>query len=145
GRAAAVVSWSHWAGDSLVNDYRLDPALLRLVAHPGAPASLFAIEREARKPGPVRILFVGGEFDRKGGQHLLEAFEPVKDRAELILMTESNVEPRDGVRVELGVRPGMDRFRELWEEADIFCLPTLGDCTPIALGEALAAGLPVIT
>lgn len=144
-RAAAMVSWSDWAGDSLVTDYNLDPRLLKLVAHPGAPASLFAIERGERKPGPVRILFVGGEFDRKGGQHLLEAFGPLKDRAELVVMTESAIEPREGVRVEHGIRPHMERFREIWEEADIFCLPTLGDCTPIALGEALAAGLPVVT
>lgn len=144
-RAAAVVSWSQWAGDSLIDDYKLDRDRLKLVAHPGAPASLFAIERGARKPGPVRILFVGGEFDRKGGRHLLEAFEPLKDRAELVIMTETALEPREGVRVELGIRPHMERFREIWEEADIFCLPTLGDCTPIALGEALAAGLPVVT
>lgn len=144
-RSAAVVCWSQWAGDSIIHDYGVDPAKLKLVAHPGAPAALFAIDRGPRKPGPVRILFVGGEFERKGGKHLLEAYASLRDRAELVLMTESEVEPAEGVRIELGVRPGMERFRELWEEADIFCLPTLGDCTPVALGEALAAGLPVIT
>ncbi len=144
-RSAAVICWSQWAGDSIVNDYGIDPGKIKLVAHPGAPAALFAIERGARRPGPVRILFVGGEFERKGGEHLLEAFASLRDRAELVLMTESEVEPAEGVRIELGVRPGMERFRQLWEEADIFCLPTLGDCTPVALGEALAAGLPVVT
>ncbi len=144
GRAEAVVSWSEWAADSLVSDYGV-PSERILVVHPGAPAALFDIERGERKPGPVRILFVGGDFERKGGRHLLEAFAPLSDRAELVLMTEVDVEPPAGVRVERGVRPGMERFRELWEEADLFCLPTLGDCTPLAIGEALAAGLPVVT
>ncbi len=142
--ARAVVSWSEWAAQSLVDDYGVSRDRI-LVAHPGAPRSLFEIERGERRPGPIRILFVGGDFERKGGKHLLEAFAPLRDRAELVLMTEAAVPATDSVRTERGIRPGMPRFRELWQEADIFCLPTLGDCTPLAIGEALAAGLPVVT
>lgn len=144
-RAKAVVAWSEWAADSLVREYGVSRNRI-LVAHPGAPRFLFDIDRVApRRPGPVRILFVGGDFDRKGGPALLKAFAPLADRAELVLVTDAVVEPAPGVRVEPGIRPTMPRFRELFAEADIFCLPTLGDCTPLAIGEALAAGLPVVT
>src|SRR5258708_6496921 len=33
----------------------------------------------------------------------------------------------------------------LYEEADIFGFPTLADCAPLAVPEAMAASLPVIT
>jgi glycosyltransferase involved in cell wall biosynthesis len=108
--AAALVSWSEWARDSLAEHYDVDPARV-LVAHPGAPSYLFDLPREAvdRKP---RILFVGGDLARKGGDALLEAFAPLRDRAELTLMTEERVRPGEGVHVLRGVRPGMPAFRE---------------------------------
>lgn len=145
GQARALVAWSEWAAGSLVRDYGVPRGRIT-VAHPGAPASLFALERTARDPAqPPRILFVGGDFARKGGPLLLDAFAPLAGRAELVLVTEAELAPRPGVRILHGVRPGTDRFLAAFREADLFCLPTLGDCTPVAIGEALAAGLPVIT
>lgn len=143
GRAAALVAWSKWAARSFVNDYGADGSRI-LVAHPGAPAGFFEIEREyaVRKP---RILFVGGDFDRKGGDLLLQAFEPLADRAELVIVTDADVPRTPRVRVVCGIRPGTDEQRQVFAEADIFCLPTRGDCTPVVLGEAMAAGLAVVT
>jgi glycosyltransferase involved in cell wall biosynthesis len=144
-QAAGLVAWSNWARDSLVQDYGADPARV-FVAHPGAPDSLFAIDREsltARRP--PRILFVGGDFERKGGPALLAAFRQLNAPAELVLMTDANVPPRAGVRTLPGVRPGTPEFLRCFAEADLFCLPTLADCTPVAIGEAMAAGLPVVT
>ncbi|MFN0095120.1 MAG: glycosyltransferase family 4 protein [Dehalococcoidia bacterium] len=143
-RASGVVSWSRWALASLERDYgyqAIDP----LVAHPGAPAGFFAIDRAARRPGPVRVLFVGGDFRRKGGDVLLEAASLLGGRVEVTLVTEAAIQPCDGVRVLSGITPGTDALRAAYADADIFCLPTRGDCTPIVLGEAMAAGLPVVT
>ena len=39
-RAAAVVTWSHWAAESAVREYGADPSRL-LVAHPGSPAPIY--------------------------------------------------------------------------------------------------------
>ena len=143
GEAAATVSWSHWAGRSLVQDYGADPASL-LVAHPGAAPAFVALERRqhARRPG---ILFAGGDFERKGGSTLLRAFEGLEDRAELVLLTGARLAPRPGVRVVNDATPGSPALLQAFAEADVFCLPTLADCTPVALAEAMAAGLPVIT
>jgi glycosyltransferase involved in cell wall biosynthesis len=143
--AAGLVAWSNWAGDSLVQDYGADAARV-FVAHPGAPDSLFAIERQPRPAGRIpRILFVGGDFERKGGPGLLAAFRRLAGRAELVLMTDAEVPRESGIRVLRGVRPGTPEFLRCFADADLFCLPTLGDCTPVAIGEAMAAGLPVVT
>ena len=143
-RAAAVVTWSSWARDSLLADYDVQPRQT-LIAHPGAGQSFFDIERTEPKTGLPTILFVGGQFERKGGDHLLEAFDAVRDRARLLLVTEADVRPRDGIEVRTGIRPNTPELLAAFAEADIFCLPTLGDCTPVAIGEAMAAGLPVVT
>lgn len=142
--AAAVVAWSEWAAASLVNDYGVSPRKLT-VAHPGAPAAMFDLQRPRPGNGVTRILFVGGDFRRKGGPGLLEAFRSIRrDDLELVLVTEADVEPEAGVRVEHGVRPGSERLLAELARADVFCLPTLGDCTPVAVEEAMAAGLPVV-
>ncbi|MGE5597680.1 MAG: glycosyltransferase family 4 protein [Hyphomicrobiales bacterium] len=141
--ASALVTWSQWAADSLVREYGCAGKRIE-VAHPGASRAFFEIQRVSKSARP-RILFVGGDFERKGGHDLLRAFEPLAGRAELVLVTEAQVPERPGVRVVHGVRPGTPEQFRAFAEADIFCLPTYGDCTSVAIGEALAAGLPVVT
>jgi glycosyltransferase involved in cell wall biosynthesis len=34
---------------------------------------------------------------------------------------------------------------DLYRRADVFCLPTLGDCLPMVLSEAGAVGLPLVS
>lgn len=143
-RAAGLVAWSTWAADSMVRDYQAPRAAI-LVAHPGAREELFAIRRAPESRRPPRILFMGGDFARKGGPALLEAFAPLAHRAELTLVTDAALEVPPGVRVINGVRPGTEAQLACFADADIFCLPTLGDCTSVAIGEAMAAGLALVT
>jgi glycosyltransferase involved in cell wall biosynthesis len=142
-RAAALVAWSNWAADSLVADYGV-PRSKILVAHPGAPASLFELERRPSSGRPV-VLFVGGDFQRKGGDLLLNVFQRIKDEVRLILVTGAEIPEMPGVEVIGDAVPGSARLLDAYARADIFCLPTRGDCTPLVLGEAMAAGLPVVT
>ena len=144
GRAEALVAWSCWAAESLERDYGI-PRERILIAHPGAPAPFFDIARNDASRRKPRILFVGGDFPRKGGDVLLQAFAPLAERAELVLVTDAAVPTTPGVTRLSGIRPGTPALLEAFAAADIFCLPTRGDCTPVALGEAMAAGLPVVT
>ncbi len=143
GRAEAMVAWSQWAADSLVDDYGVERSRIT-IAHPGAPPEFFNIPREPHVARP-RVLFVGGDFGRKGGPELLRAFERIEGRADLTIVSDVDIPARTGVSVERGIRPGSDRLYRAYASADIFCFPTKGDCTPLVLGEAMAAGLPVIT
>ena len=43
------------------------------------------------------------------------------------------------------VQPNSETLLGLFAQADLFVFPTRGDCLPLAVMEALAAGLPVIT
>lgn len=144
GRAAAIVAWSNWAADSLVADYAV-PRERIAVIHPGAPAEFFSIPRATDTGRKPVVLFVGGDLQRKGGDLLLEVFDAVRDRVDLLMVTPEQVGPRPGLEIVSDATPGSARLREAFERADFFCLPTRGDCTPLVLGEAMAAGLPVIT
>ncbi|MBO0707136.1 MAG: glycosyltransferase family 4 protein [Candidatus Dormibacteraeota bacterium] len=142
--AAALVTWCHWAARSLERDYRVDARRIRVI-HPGVDLRLFS-RVSVRRPGPPRILFVGGQFERKGGNDLLQAMVRLGDTAELDLVTGDDPTLPQGVpvRVHRGLRPQSPELLELFQQADIFALPSHGDCFPQAVAEAMASGLPVV-
>jgi glycosyltransferase involved in cell wall biosynthesis len=145
-RATALVTWSAWAKRSLVNDYRISPERVTVIP-PGTQLDLWTTDRPERAPGePVRVLFVGGDFRRKGGYDLLEACAPLlPDRCELHVVTRTPPPDRPGLHVHTGVQPNSAEMRRLYAHADIFALPTYGDCLAMVIMEAMAAGLPVVT
>ena len=143
-RAAALVSWCQWAADSLVADYGIPEEKVSVI-HPGVDVSLFR-PREASSQDPIRIVFVGGDFERKGGTDLLQAMIRLGSRAELDVVTGSQVDVPPGVvcRVHRGLGPQSPEIVELYRRADIFALPSRGDCFPQAVAEGLASGLPIV-
>ena len=141
-RAALVVAWSNWARDSLVLDYGVRSNRVEVI-HPGASPAFFQISRAI--PARPTILFVGGDFERKGGPLLLEAFASLRDRADLVLVTSAPIEAGPGVQVVRDATPGSAALVDAYARADIFCLPTFGDCTSVAIEEGMAAALPVVT
>jgi glycosyltransferase involved in cell wall biosynthesis len=110
-----------------------------------------------RIPHPgVRVLFVGADLERKGGVILLEAFRRLRAElstqigspgipVELHLVTRSQIPEEPGIYTYNHMRPNTTALKDLFFESDIFCLPTLGDCLPVALAEAGAAHLPLVS
>lgn len=146
--AAALTTWSRWAKDSLRDDYGVDPDRVTVI-HPGIDLDLFAfgaVRGTERRPGPIRILFVGGDFARKGGDLLLSCLPgPLAGACEIHLVTQAEIAPTPGVHVHRGLGPNDPRLLDLFRDADIFALPTHADCLAVVLGEAMAAGLPIVT
>jgi glycosyltransferase involved in cell wall biosynthesis len=94
----------------------------------------------------VQLLFVGGHLERKGGHILLDVFRALRlfERADLHLVTRSEVEPSEGVFVHRMENNSPELLR-LYQQSDAFVLPTLADCFGNASIEAMAVGLPVVT
>jgi glycosyltransferase involved in cell wall biosynthesis len=151
--AAHVVSWSEWSKQSLVADYGV-PASKVTVLAPGVELAQWS-----RPPRPiedesvVKILFVGGDLERKGGSVLIEAVRQLRSamphgvgvpNVELHLATGADVADEPGIVVHHGLRPNSAELIALYHDADVFCLPTLGDCLPMVLSEAGAARLPLV-
>ena len=155
-RAAGLVAWSEWTKSSVVNDYGIDPDRVTVIP-PGV------VQPDWKRPSGrphnidvVRILFVGGDMERKGGLALLQAFRMLRSQQphnsyalrpqlELHLVTRSAVADEPGVVVHNALEPNSSDLKELFHASDIFCLPTRGDCLPMVLSEAGASGLPLIS
>lgn len=146
--ARHLVTWSEWAKTSLAEDYGVRPEKVTVIP-PGIDMARWHFERPLRRTGPVTLLFVGGDFERKGGDTLLEAFRSLPSslglRLHIVTKTPGVGANVPGVTVWNDVKPNSETLLKLFSEADLFVFPTRGDCLPLAVMEALAAGLPVIT
>lgn len=146
--ARHIVAFCEWTKRGLIDDYEV-PADKITVIPPGV--NVLDWKRPAprvRRDGPVKILFVGGEFKRKGGLDLLKAFRRLHAQGksiELHLATRDQLAPEPGVFVYNNMQPNSALLKQLYFDSDIFCLPTYGDCLPMVLSEAGAAGLPSIS
>ncbi|HEY2408701.1 MAG TPA: glycosyltransferase family 4 protein [Polyangiaceae bacterium] len=142
--AAFCVGWSEWARRSFIKDYGVREDCTAVVA-PGLDLARWSMPERRVEVGLPRLLFVGGDFQRKGGDLLLAVFrEHFRGRCELDLVTRDPVPEEAGVRVHRGLTANSDALLALYQAARAFVLPTRGDCYSIASLEAMARGLPVI-
>jgi len=145
-QARRLITWTEWGKDSLVKEYGVDAKKV-VVIPPGIDLDNWKSTRGTEPQWPVRLLFVGGDFRRKGGDTLLQAFRTsLMGECELDIVTREHVDTQglSGVRVHrLG--PNTPELMALYARADIFTFPTLADVLPLAIMEALASSLPVIT
>lgn len=146
-QAAYICPWSSWVGESLVNDYGVDERKIKVI-HPGLNLKKWRAD-PSQKGEAVRILFVGGDFERKGGGSLLQAYQALIQRfspeeVELVLVTRSPVEALAGVKVFSYFEPNSPELIRLYQSSDIFVLPTYAEAFGIAAVEASATGLAVI-
>jgi glycosyltransferase involved in cell wall biosynthesis len=156
---ASVLAYpSQWAARSAVDDYGADEDRVRIVAL-GAnldfvPNSDRVLRRREGRGSDCTLLFVGMNWERKGGDIALEA---------AIRMNEAGVEtklivcgcapPDSAAHPCMQVEGFLDKRDErqsaelarLYDSADFFLLPTRSECYGIVFCEASAYGLPAIT
>jgi glycosyltransferase involved in cell wall biosynthesis len=148
--ARHLITWCDWAKQSLVTDYGIAADKITVIP-PGIDLAKWRFERKPRPTNaPVRLLFVGGDFRRKGGDLLLRVFRDtlaksnVSCELDIVTREEVNTTGLTGVRVHHGLNSNAPELMRLYAEADAFVFPTRGDCLPIAVMEAMASGLPVL-
>jgi glycosyltransferase involved in cell wall biosynthesis len=139
-RAAAHAPWSTWVRDSLIADYGVAPERIEVIP-PGVDTATWAVADPGG--GPMRILFVGGDFSRKGGDLLLQAVAALDD-SELRAVTRSDIGRQPRVEAVHGLTPNDPALRELFRTSDVFVLPSRAETFGIAAVEAAAAALPVV-
>lgn len=142
-RTAAVMPWSDWTARSLAQDYRVPQDRIRL-RRPGVYPEDWLPKTDYGRDGHGRLLFVGGDFRRKGGHTLLEALERLDAGWHLDVVTKTRLAESPRLRVYNDLDQGDPRLAELYHRADAFVLPTGGDTYGWAILEAMAAGLPVV-
>lgn len=156
-QAAGVIAMSDWLARSLVRLSGL-PAEKVVAIPPGAnatsqappPAERAAASGDRGRDRPPALLFLGKDFQRKGGDLAVAAVAKLRADydPELTLTVAGPVAwplpgpPPDGVRFAGRVAP--DAVTALIDQHDLLVLPSRFEAFGIAFVEALARGVPCI-
>lgn len=144
--ARHLFPWNEWVARSLRDDYGVPAGKVTPVS-PGVDQRLFRPDQSVRPgDGVVRLLFVGGDFARKGGELLLRWATETQVRTpwELHLVTRASVPPAPRLVVHQGITNNSPELVRLYQRSDLFVLPTLADCYSLVAMEAMSCGLPVV-
>ncbi len=146
--ASHVCVRSETVRQSLVEDYGIEPEKVSVV---GGGANLGVLPDAVTRPigGPPRLLFIGMDFYRKGGDLVLKAFGQARKSlplSRLIMVTRmprNHGLPMGNVEV---IESGFDReiIRSQFPLADAFVLPSRLETWGDVILEAMAYGIACI-
>jgi len=92
-----------------------------------------------------RILFVGAQWERKGGPDLVAAFEGVLQSHPRATLTIVGTSPKlELPNCEVVGRVPVNQVDPYYDRASVFCMPTRREAYGIVFLEALAHALPVV-
>lgn len=148
-RSAGVFVFSDFVKNSLVNDFGIAPTRVHTV-YAGVNLKVPATLPEGGIKEPI-ILFIGRDFERKGGPLLIEAFRHVRTvmpRAKLIIAGASPSVDLPGVEVvgfiDKHSADGERRLADLFSRAAVFTMPSHFEPFGIVYAEAMHFGLPCV-
>lgn len=140
---AVAVTGSH-VERTLIERYGCDPSRVSTV-HIGANVEIVPVSTDLARYDAKHVLFVGVEWERKGGPALVEGFlQAVKNHpsAKLTIVGCSPSVSHPCIDV-IGSIPRTEMAR-YYEAASVFCMPSLIEPLGIAAVEASLFGLPVV-
>ena len=153
-RSDLIVYPTEWVARSAIDHYGADTQKVHVVPY---GANIDPPDRERalaeRQAGPLRLLFVGVDWQRKGGDIAMHAAETLNRRGTEAALTVIGCRPpAQREDAWLTVIPFLDKndpaaraeLAEHYLNADVFILPTRQECYGIVFCEAAAYGLPVV-
>lgn len=131
---------------SIINDYQIDPKKVSCV-YAGPNSIIENVDKisDARY-GAKNILFVGVNWERKGGPTLVKAFEKILKTHPDANLTIVGCNPEIDVKNcnIVGKIPVTD-VSKYYEKASIFCLPTTLEPFGMVFVEAMTYKLPIVS
>ncbi len=143
-RAGYFLGFSPWSAN-IIERCGLNPFKVA-AQHVGLDLEQWRAPPEKPETDKVRLLFVGGDFIRKGGTKLLQVYAAdLADHCTLDIVTGTKLADLPvGCRVLHGITPGSPELLDLFRQAEILILPTEADLVPWVVLEAMACGCAVI-
>ncbi len=146
---------SEWTKQSAINDYNI-PASKITVAPLGANLDHIPSSSEIKKEKnkTCKLLFIGVEWERKGGQIALDTFYALQKKGMPAQLTIIGCVPpvaihNPGVTVIPFINKHSEaesqRFFDIIRNSDFLLLPTRAECAGVVFCEASAYGVPSIT
>jgi glycosyltransferase involved in cell wall biosynthesis len=158
-RACFLAYASEWAADDAIRYYGADPHRVAVIPFGANCAAGFSSAAEARsaanaKPmAPFRILFVGRDWERKGGPMAVEILNALRQSgidAELCVI---GCEPfrgaaPPGVRIvghlDKSRAADLTQWRNCFAASHVLLVPTRAECFGVVFAEAAAFALPSV-
>ncbi|NEQ26651.1 MAG: glycosyltransferase family 4 protein [Microcoleus sp. SIO2G3] len=158
-KAHCLVYPSSWAARSAIADYGADQGKVSVIQmganleNPPTTEEVLARRRPPAPGEPLRLLFIGSNWERKGGNIAYDMLLSLLDRgvdAELTIV--GCVPPAKVRHPKLRVIPFLNKnlprerqqLDDLFWQAHLFVLPTRAECYGMVLCESGAFGLPVL-
>jgi glycosyltransferase involved in cell wall biosynthesis len=148
---------SNWAAKSAIGHYGARPEDVSVISwgcnFDTVPASEVRPSDFVRNE--CRLLFIGGEWERKGGDVVCSAGDILAGKGIPLRVDVVGVSPPEDVAprpwlhhhgyLSKADKEQLALLRSLTRDADLLFLPTRRDCTPMVFAEANAYGTPALT
>lgn len=142
-RSTAFLLTSDWAAASLTDDYGVDPSRIRVA--PFGPSITSTTLPTGPRPGaPLRLLFVGSDWERKGGDRAVEVVATLRRQGVACELTVVGAGPDVPAGVTRLGHVERDRMGELYASHDVLLEPARANAGGVTLTDATASGLPVV-
>jgi glycosyltransferase involved in cell wall biosynthesis len=143
--ASMVFTMSGNISRSLIEDYGC-PAQRVECVYAGSNVSAATFESiDSARFRSKNILFVGLDWERKGGPVLLDAFRRLRHSHPDARLTIVGCSPQIHEHgVEVVGRVSLTEVAQFYRKASIFCLPTLNEPFGLVFLEAFSYGLPIV-
>lgn len=141
-KAKHIFCMSSLVKESLIRDYGKNSEEITVV---GASSIFGSVDEGEKKFGTARILFNGSDFERKGGDLVLEAFQKVRQsipHAKLAIIGKQLNVDIEGVE-NLGQVKG-SALKNLFRETDLAIAPARCEPLGIFLLDAMTHGVPCL-
>lgn len=159
-KSSLVLYASEWARASAINRYGADPGKIKQVPFGANMETVLTAEevkraiRRRQQTKTVNLLFVGIDWERKGGDLAVETVVKLREQGvdAVLTLVGSQLPERFNMPfvqhyplLKKSVKEDAEKLEELYQKATFFILPTRAECFGVVFAEAGAYGLPVIT
>lgn len=142
--ATGVFVMSQNIRDSLITQYGVDPYKITM-AYVGSNTTPPQIHDDT-KYNNKHIIFVGKDWERKGGPLLVEAFRDVVSAIPDATLSIVGCSPQVDVRnCRVYGEVDLAEVAKLYQKASVFCFPTVREPFGIVYVEAMLNKLPIVT
>jgi glycosyltransferase involved in cell wall biosynthesis len=152
--ARAALFPSKWASQSAVRDHGGSPDRVVQIPWGANLVAEEAVRPESRPEKAWRLLFVGAEWARKGGDIVLETVAEMRRRGypvhiDVVGSAPPNVTEVEGVTfhgfLDKNIPADNERIKALFASAHVFFLPTQFEALGIVFAEAASFALPAVS
>ncbi|CUH42206.1 glycosyltransferase family 4 protein [Ruegeria atlantica] len=145
-KAAHVFTFGPKIRNFLIEDYGIAPNKVSAIGAGASVRPAHPLNTSLDRYGRRNILFVGVEWDRKGGPELIEAFVKVRQSLPDVTLTIVGCSPEIDIEgCEVVGRLPLSEIEGYFRRASCFCMPSRVEPFGIVFLEAMQFGLPIVS